>query len=171
MKVLVTYFSQTANTKKVAEAIYGSIPCDKEISPLAEVSTLQGYDLAFVGFPIHGGQPAAEARQFLEKHSKGNNLALFATHASPDGYPGLEECLSKCCEAAAGANILGVFECQGELSEVIADFMAKSGDPELVEAAKQRSFTIGQPDSTSLERARKWAEKVASEYPPATARG
>jgi|GEM_PF-6163371 len=54
---------------------------------------------------------------------------------------------------------------------MIADFMAKSGDPELVEAAKQRSSTIGQPDGTRLDRARKWAEDVISEYPPATARG
>lgn len=171
MKVLVTYFSQTGNTKKVAEAIYGCVQCDKQISSMGEVSSIQGHDLTFVGFPIHAGQPAADARQFLERHSNGNNLALFITHASPESWAGLEECLGKCREAAAGANILGLFDCQGELSAVIADFMAKSGDPELIEGAKQRASTVGQPDNTKLERARKWAENIISEFPPATARG
>lgn len=164
MKVLVTYFSQTGNTKKVAEAIYGCISANKEIKPLAEVSTLRGFDLAFVGFPIHGGQAAGEAQQFLQKHSNGNSIALFITHASPEDYPALEECMKNCRETATGANVLGTFECQGELSEVIADFMAKSGDPELVEAARQRATTVGKPDGTRLERARRWASKMLSEY-------
>ena len=86
------------------------------------------------------------------------------THAAPEDYLGIEECLGKCQAAAVGANVLGVFDCQGELSEVIADFMSKSGDPELVEAARQRSATIGQPDASRLERARVWAKKVLTSY-------
>ena len=31
MKLLVTYLSQTGNTKKVAEAIYGELSGDKEL--------------------------------------------------------------------------------------------------------------------------------------------
>ena len=45
MKVLVAYMSQTGNTKKVAEAIYGAIPQPKEIKRVEDVTSLEGYDL------------------------------------------------------------------------------------------------------------------------------
>jgi len=164
MKVLVAYLSQTGNTKKVAEAIFETIQAMKEIRPLADVASLEGYHLAFVGFPLHGGQPAEEARVFLERHSKGKSIALFVTHAAPEGWPGVEECLDRCRAAAVDANVLGVFDCQGELSEEIADFMLKSGDPELVGAARRRSETIGLPDATRLDLARAWTGEILAEY-------
>ena len=37
MKSLVTYMSQTGNTKKIAEAIFEELPGEKEIKPLDEV--------------------------------------------------------------------------------------------------------------------------------------
>jgi flavodoxin len=160
MKVLVTYMSQTGNTKKVAEAIYQEIKGTKEIKPMAEVSSLVGYDLASIGLPIHGYQPAGEAKSFLEQRTKGSNIAIFVTHATPEGSPDIKEWLDKCKAAAAGANILGIFDCQGELSQVIADFMLKSGDQSLVEAAKQRHLTVGQPDATRLQKARNFAREV-----------
>lgn len=164
MTVLVAYMSQTGNTRKVAEAIFETIEAVKEIKALAELGSLEGYDLAFIGFPLQGGQPAGEAKNFLERHGEGRSIAIFVTHASPEGRLGIEECLGKCKAAAIGANVLGVFDCQGELSEVIADFMSKSGDPELAEAARRRSATIGQPDAARLERARVWAKKVLASY-------
>ena len=164
MKVLVTYMSQTGNTKKVAEAIFQEIKGKKEIKPMEEVSSLDGFDLAFVGFPIQAGQPAAQAKAFLEQHSKGKNVAVFVTHATPEEYPEVKECLSACGAAAVGANLLGVFGCQGELSEAIADFMIKSGDPGMVEAGKKRSLTVGQPDAARLKRARNFAREIMKKY-------
>lgn len=164
MKVVVAYMSQTGNTKRVAEAIFQTIEAVKEIKALPELGSLEGYDVAFIGFPLQGGQPVGEARNFLERHTEGRSVAIFVTHAAPEDYVGIEECLGKCKAAAVGANVLGVFDCQGELSEFIADFMSKSGDPELVEAAKQRSATVGQPDGARLERARVWARNVLTSY-------
>ena len=165
MKVLVTYMSQTGNTKKVAEAIFQEIKGKKEIKPMSEVSSLDGYDLAFIGLPIQAGQPAAEAKAFLEKHSKGKNIAVFVTHATPEDKPEAKECLNMCGAAAVGANVLGIFGCQGELSEAIADFMLKSGDPTLAEWAKKRPLTIGQPDATRLKKARNFAREIMKKYP------
>jgi len=164
MKVLVTYYSQTGNTKKVAEAIFDGIEAEKEIRPMSEVQSLDGYDLAFVGFPMHGGQPAGEAKPFLEQHAKGRRLALFMTHSAPEDWPGIEEAKEACRAAAAGADVVGMFDCQGELSEAIAGFMAKSGDPELVEAAERRAETAGQPDAERLERARAFAMRTMAEH-------
>ena len=164
MKVIVTYMSQTGNTKRVAEAIFQEIKGKKEIKPMNEVDSLDSYDIAFIGFPIQGGQPAGEAKSFLEQHSKGKNVAIFVTHASPEDYPGVKECLNKCGAAAVGANLLGIFGCQGELSQAIVDFMLNSGDPGLVEAAKKRSLTVGQPDAARLKRARNFAREIIKKH-------
>ena len=164
MKVIVTYMSQTGNTKRVAEAIFQEIKGKKEIKPMSEVNSLDGYALAFIGFPIQGGQPAGEAQGFLQQHSKGKSIALFVTHASPEDYPGIKECLNKCKRAAVGANLRGIFGCQGELSQTIADFMLNSGDPGLVEAAKKRSLTVGQPDAARLKRARNFAREIIKKH-------
>jgi flavodoxin len=164
MKTLVTYMSQTGNTKKVAEAISQEIKGKKEIKPMSEVSSLDGYDLAFIGFPIQGYGPAADAKSFLEQHSKKNNIALFITHASPEDSPELKEWLGNCRAAAGVANLLGLFDCQGELSQAVADFMVNSGDPTLVEWGKRRSETVGQPDAARLKKARTFAREIVKKH-------
>ena len=164
MKVIVTYMSQTGNTKKVAEAIFKEIKGKKEIKPIEEVSSLEGYDLAFIGSPMQASGMAGDAKSFLEQHAKGKNIALFITHASPKEEPQLKGWLDNCKEAAAGANLLGVFDCQGEMSQALADFMLNSGDPSMVEDAKKRSTTVGQPDATRLKKARNFAREIMKKH-------
>ncbi len=160
MKVLVTYVSQTGNTRKVAQAIFDQVEGGRELKELPQVQALDGYDLAFVGFPIQAYAPAKPAADFLQKHAAGRNIALFITHASPEDSPELPGWLDSCRAAAAGARLAGVFHCQGELSEQVADFMTKSKDEKLIAWAKDRPSTIGQPDAARLERARQWARGV-----------
>ena len=160
MKVLVTYVSRTGNTKKVAQAIFDQVKGTREMKELEQINTLEGYDLAFVGFPIEAYGPAKPAADFLQKHADGRNIALFVTHASPEDSPEMPGYLKGCRAAAAQANLVGVFDCQGELSEQIADFMTKSGDEKLAAWAKERPSTIGQPDATRLQRAGRWAKEV-----------
>ena len=160
MKVLVTYVSRTGNTKKVAQAIFDQIKGTKEIKELQQVDTLDGNDLSFIGFPVEIYGPAKPAADFLEKHAAGRKIALFVTHAAPQDSPELPGYLNTCKAAVAQAKLVDIFDCQGELSEQIADFMAKSNDEKLVAWAKQRPSTIGHPDAASLERARRWAKDV-----------
>ena len=48
MKILVTYYSESGNTKKLAEAIYDAIEePGKEILPVQEVQSVDSYDLIF----------------------------------------------------------------------------------------------------------------------------
>lgn len=160
MKVLVGYMSQTGNTQKVAEAIFSQIQADKEIKPLDQVKSLDGYDLAFIGFPLQGFAPANDAKVFLEQHSAGKKLALFVTHAVPEGYEELPGWLDKCEAAAAAGRLVGMFDCQGELSEPIAEMLKQSGDPKMVGFGNMRPSTMGQPDETRLERARAFARDI-----------
>lgn len=116
MKVLVAYMSKTGNTRRVAQAIYQEIECEKEIKRV-KVKDLEGYDLAFLGFPIHGYGPDRKARRFLERQTKDQQTSLFITHASPEDQAELAGYLAKFRDAVAGAILVGVFNCQGELAK------------------------------------------------------
>lgn len=164
MKVLVTYQSQTGNTKKVAEAIYDEIKGQKEIKELKELKGLEGYDLYFVGFPIQAFGPAHQAKIFLEEHAAGKNLVLFITHASPEDEELLPQWLDACQVAAVGANIVGIFNCRGELDEKVAELIKSSGDPKLDAWADLRPDTLGQPDAARLERARVFTRDIMKNF-------
>ena len=115
MSYLVTYFSQTGNTRKVAEAIFEVIPGKKILKPIDEVDTLDGYDLAFIGFPIMQFGPPMTVKKFIGEHATGKKIALFITHAmppvseDPQQKAMLERELDKCRAACSKSNIKGLF--------------------------------------------------------------
>ena len=160
MKVLVTYFSQTGNTKKIAEAIYGEISGDKEIKELKDVESLDGYDLTFFGTPLHAAGPAEPAKKFLQEKTAGKKIALFITHAAPKDLPPLKDWLEMSRKAAAGAELAGMFDCQGELAQEIADMLLKSDDPNMQEFGKIAPATKGQPDDSCVEDAKAFAREM-----------
>jgi flavodoxin len=160
MKVIIAYMSQTGNTRKIAEAIFQEIQAEKEIKELNEIDDLEGYDLAFVGFPMHGFGAPQEAKSFLEKHCMGKKIALFVTHGAPENFGGLEPWLAECKEAATGANVIDMFNCQGEMSQYVIDELLKSDDPEVRSWGEAGPLTRGQPDATRVERARLFAREI-----------
>lgn len=160
MKTLVTYFSQTGNTRKVAEAIYDEIGVEKELKEFSDVDSLEGYDLAFVGFPIQAFGPAQAAKDFLAQHAAGSRIALFITHAAPEDQEGIGQWLDKCREAAGGAELVGLFDCMGELSEQIADYLVKQENPTMRSFGERRPETMGQPDESRLQKAREFARET-----------
>ncbi len=162
MRFLVAYLSQTGNTRKVAEAIYEVLEGEKEIMPLSEVESLEGYDLAFIGFPIHASNPAAEAKAFLEEKGRGKKVALFVTHAAPEDHELVSGFLEKCKAAVSHADLVGMFDCQGELSQAVIDILAKSDNPKYREFAAYGPQTKGQPDDSRLEKARVFARDVVN---------
>ncbi len=161
MKVLVAYQSQTGNTKKVAEAIYDAITQPKEIKPIKDVTSLEGYDLAFLGFPINGSGPNKEAKTFLETRVKDRKIALFITHMAPEEAPELPEWIQKFRDAAIGGNCVGVFDCQGQISPMVKTIMRLAPNKQAREWAKLDN-SKGQPDATRLERARVFAGETVN---------
>jgi flavodoxin len=157
MKVLVAYMSQTGNTKKVAEAIYGTLPEPKDIKPIKDVTTLEGYDISFLGFPMRNFGPDKQAKAFLETNIKDRAIALFVTHMAPEEAPKLQEWLQKYRDAAVGANIVGFFDCQGQVTGLMRMIMM------ITLALGGKSDTSqGQPDAARLERARTFANETMS---------
>jgi flavodoxin len=159
MKVLVAYMSQTGNTQKVAEAIYEAIPAPKEIKGVGDVTSLEGYDLAFLGFPMHAFGPDEPVITFLQTHVKDRTIALFITHASPEDAPPLHEWIQKFKDAAVGANVIGVFNCQGQLAQPVKAAMLNNPNPQ-IQAWAKNDESQGQPDATRLERAKVFAKET-----------
>ncbi len=160
MKVLVAYMSKTGNTKKIAQAIFEGIDADKEIKTITEVDSTAGYDISFLGFPIQKMGPDKKTVQFLEKHCiKGRKVVLFITHAAPEDSPDLPSMLDKFRQAARGADIVDMFDCQGQLGACIKLIMSICPDAQLRLWAKQDN-SKGQPDTTRLDRARLFSRNV-----------
>jgi hypothetical protein len=59
-----------------------------------DVTSLEGYDFSFLGFPIHNFGLDERAKTFLETYAKGKTIALFVTHMAPEG-PGVQEFMEK----------------------------------------------------------------------------
>jgi flavodoxin len=166
VKYLVTYWTQTGNTKKVAEAIFDVIPGEKIMKPIDEVETLDGVDLAFIGFPVMQFGPPPAVKKFIGEHAAGKKIALFITHAmlseseDPQRKAMLERELDKCSAACSKSQLTGLFHCQGELAEKTAAELMATNFPLLMEFAAMRPFTIGHPDPEELEQAGKFAMSV-----------
>ena len=157
MKVLVAYRTSTGNTKKIAEAIYGEIGCEKEIKPMAEVQDLTGYDLSFLGFPTHGYGPDKKTVETLGRLcTSGKKVALFVTHGAPENEPEVPEWMAKFKQAAGGAELVGCFDCQGEMSGAVK-FVMKISPNKKMRADVKKDNSQGQPDATRIERARTFA--------------
>lgn len=164
MKVLVTYMSNTGNTKKVAEAMFEEIKDEKEIIPIDKIDSIDGYDITFLGFPIKQMGPDKKTRKFLNKHCiEGRDVVLFITHAAPEDAPDLQPMLERFRKEASGANIIDMFDCQGELSKTVKRVMSIMPNADFRKWAKADN-SFGQPDETRIERARVFARDVMEKY-------
>ncbi len=162
MKALVAYMSKTGNTKKVAEAIFEALDCEKEIMPVEQVADISGYDLSFLGFPVQRFGPDPKTVRLLQQHCQpGRDVALFITHAAPEDEAQLPEWLAGFRTAAGRANIVGIFDCQGQLSKGTKRIMSILPMRGLREIAK-RDNSQGQPDATRLARARAFARETVA---------
>ena len=161
MKSAVVYYSATGSTKKIAEAIQSELG---EGTPLATMDAhpkLDDRDVVFVGFPINAFGPPQVAKDFLATDAAGKCIALFITHSAPDDQPTVQDWLNACKEAAAAADIVGIYHCQGELAEPVKQYMLSSDDPNLV-AWAEGDNSQGKPDEAAIEKARVFARTIVS---------
>jgi flavodoxin I len=169
MKVLIAYLSQTGNTEKIAKGIYeeASAAHEVETKKLEEVNpeNISGYDLLFIGSPIHAGNLAGAAKDFLNRLQvpSGGKIAGFVTH-SGSAYP--EQILSKFTEpfkAASEKNALeylGCFNCQGFLNPAIHEMVKKSQNLTEEQWAERVKQMTGHPDAEDLNKARAFTKEV-----------
>ncbi len=154
-KTLVTYFSRTGNTKRVAEAIFEEIPGDKVLKPLDEVEDLAPYQNLFIGFPVQSHSVPYQAEVFLKKVPEGKKIALFSTHGSVTGSSLSREALEYATVLVAKAKIVGTFSCRGKVSMKALEVLMKS--PEHEAWADMAASAATHPDEHDLAEARAFA--------------
>lgn len=157
-KILVTYLSQTGNTKKIAEAIFEGLEEDKTIKPMDEVQEIEGYSLIFIGFPVHSHSVPYKIESFLQKIPQGGKIALFSTHGSLPGGHLAREALEHAAVIASKAKILGTFSCRGKVTMAALEILSKS--PEHKAWAEMAPSSQTHPDEGDLEDAKSFAKWV-----------
>jgi flavodoxin len=154
-KTLVTYFSRTGNTRKVAEAIFEEIAGDKNLKPMAEVEDLAPYQNFFVGFPVQTHSVPYEAEVFLKKIPEGKKVALFSTHGSMTGSSLSREALEYASVLVSKAKLVGTFSCRGKVSMKALEVLMRS--PEHEAWADMAASAATHPDEHDLAEARAFA--------------
>jgi flavodoxin I len=169
MNVLVTYFSQSGNTEKIAKAIYEEAARNNnaELKKLEDITPgdVAGYDFIFIGSPLHSANLAAPVKECLGliQASSGQKMAGFITHFAP-AYPdqdmeGFTEPIKAACKEK-GIEYKGCFDCQGFLAESLHEVVQKKmnlADEQWSDMVKQMT---GRPNEEDEGKAKAFAKTV-----------
>jgi flavodoxin len=158
MKALVTYYSQTGNTEKLARAIYEAIPMEKELLPVQNVKNTKGYDIIFVGFPVHAHSVPAKLIPLFKDLPAGQNIALFCTHGSLRGGHLPKQALEHAIGLSNGAKILGTFGVRGRVNANVIDSLMKQLEHRAW--AEEAQGADEHPSDADLADAKEFARKV-----------
>ena len=156
MKILITYYSKTGNTKAVAEAIFQELQKDDaEIKQIKEVENPHDYSLIFCGFPVHAHSVPVAVHNFIKKLGKGQKLALFSTHGAKTEGQMPKEAVHQAIGLAKDVEVLGSFTCRGEVEQDIMDDLIRKPEHKawVMEAASAKDH----PDGADLADAKMFA--------------
>ncbi len=158
MKVLVTYFSKTGNTEKVAKAIYDAVATNRELLPLGKVDNISDCSVIFIGFPVHAHSVPAEVEAFLKKLPAGQRVAFFSTHGSLRGGQLPKQALEHAVSLNPAVQVLGAFGCRGKVSaHIIEGLMAR---PEHQSWAEEARTADAHPDANDLADAAAFVDEI-----------
>jgi flavodoxin I len=179
MKILITHFSQTGNTAKVARAVYEAVSSRGHEVDLREINevtveSLNEYDLIYLGSACHDTDLAKPVKRLLERigGSPPFKLAGFVTHATqmPEESEGARElyerwagnCIQTFHRVSEEKQIafLGYCHCQGAPSPPIETFIHNT----ILTDDGQWETYIGEvrehPNKEDLQEAKEFARQV-----------
>ena len=156
-KTLVTYYSRTGNTQKIAEAIHEAVDGEKALTPIQDLkeTEISSFSLIFIGFPVHSHSVPMVVHDFLKNIPAGKKVALFSTHGTLTGSLLSREALESATVVAAKAQVLGTFSCRGRVSLQALDVLMKS--PEHNAWTEIAVSAATHPDESDLSEARNFA--------------
>jgi len=166
MKILITYFSQTGNTEKIARSIYeGCEGKEVEIKPIKEVdpSTLSDYGLVFLGSGIYASRVNKSLADLLEAATElPPKFVFFNTHASKKPYQDGFKVVKK--KIGEKSEIVAEFDCCGDnigVPEAMRKAMVEKLPPEKrKEAELHQQWLKGRPNAEDLENAKEFAKSL-----------
>ena len=157
-RCLVTYFSLTGNTKKVAEAIFDALDVEKEILSIEQIQQIDEYTLIFIGFPVHSHSVPIKIQDFIKKIPTNKKIAFFSTHGSLTGSRLSREAIEHAAILASKAKVLGTFSCRAKVSLEALEALRKS--PEHEAWADMAISAASHPDKGDLEDAKAFARWI-----------
>ena len=156
MKILITYYSETGNTEKVAYAVKNRLDhILTVILPVADVQSVEEYDLIFCGFSVHAHSVPTEVEQFIKSIPEGKEVAVFATHGSLKGGPLAVTAFYHAIGCVPHGKVLGTFGCRGTVKMSLLDALLEK--PEHAGWVKEARSAVGHPDDGDLADAKEWA--------------
>lgn len=178
MKSLVAYFTQTNNTKMIADAIFETLSVQGEtiIDTVRRVDleTINEYDLLFVGAPCHNSDLATPVKEFLESlpDSPRFKLAGFFTHSTSmpddternrelyDQWAGL--CIPTFENVCKNKKIefLGYFHCRGKANPGIEGFIRQAIITDEDEWNEFLPELRKHPNPNDIENVKKFAQEI-----------
>lgn len=158
MKALVTYFSKTGNTEKVARAIYEALPVDKEIKPIQDVGDAAGFDVVFCGFPVYAHSVPGKAQPFIKALGDGQKVAFFSTHGSLRGGQLPKQAVENAIGLALKATVIGHFGCRGKVDPKIIEMLMEQQENRAW--AEEAQSADAHPDQADIEDAKAWASSM-----------
>lgn len=160
MKALVTYYSRTGNTIKLARAIYDAIDFEKDLESIENLKEVKGYDIIFCGFPVmtHGVPPKAE--NFIKGLPAGQKIAFFSTHGSLKGGHLPKQAFEHALGLASKHKVLGHFGCRGRVDFKVIDALSKQ--PEHAAWAEEAMGAHEHPNAADLQDVGKFARDMIS---------
>lgn len=171
MKILITYFSQTGNTEKIAQALKNGLPDqDIEFKTIDETNADEfiHYDLVFIGSGVYASRVHSSVLNLIKKVSKfPKNIIYFCTHASQRLYQTPFENVPKVLEKN-GCIIVGEFDCVGENKaislETRMEMIKRLPTKEQEKALKNIKLTEDHPDKIDIDNAKKFAESILAKF-------
>lgn len=151
MKTAIICFSQTGNTRKLAEKIRDGIiesAAECDLIPLKDVKvdTLQNYDLLGLGCPVYYYKEPFNVREFMESlpPQTGKHWFVFCSHGAVMGQTlfSMTECLTQ-----KGAVVIGSHHCYADAT---------------VPFYPKHTLTSGHPDVTDFEEAFDFGNTIIS---------
>jgi len=157
METLVTFYTESGNTEKLAMAIFEGIDeTEKEIRPIKQVSSVDDYNLIFCGFPVQSHSVPAKVEAFIKRIPRGKNVAFFATHGSLRGGKLAVTAFHYALILASHLIVLGTFGCRGRVKEKIIDELLRKAEHKAW--AEEAQSAAEHPDATDLEEGKEWAK-------------
>ena len=119
MRYLVVYSSITGNTRRVAEAVFETLPEPKAIYPIEAAPDPEGYDFIALGFWLDRGTADEKFRRYIKK-IKNKRIGLFGTSGVYPDSAHAREAVKNVESLLAENHILGSVMCQGKIDDAFA---------------------------------------------------
>lgn len=159
MKALVTYYSNSGNTEKVAKGLFEGLKAkEKAIVKVEDVESVEEYDVIFCGFPVIEHSVPAKVQSFIKSIPAGSKVAFFATHGVHR-----EGIKAKTAFETAGALLksstnLGTFGVRGKVEDDVMESLGKRLEHQ--SWVEEAASAANHPNEEDLKDAADFANKM-----------